>query len=299
MLQGGIEWYLALQPVLQGALISAGASLVLGLFGFLSIWFTAFANRRHALKASRDQQKLEIYKAILADIDAATEAQIDVSAYVTGATMGLRIQADMLPINPNWPPVTQRVQKFEALHYAQSAALSKLHRFIEQWAIIDPRLHAFGMAFGYQHHQVSEAARAMSDAFRSTLPTDIPDQPGAIFPYTPPQKRHLDQVSTAADRYNHESGLVGSYISDFNIELQPLLLGHLFGRNIVRRDPPDPSQFAIRLDRHRQIIRHFKTTPFFSNGDRMMNEIRAQHREERKPLWRKKLDNFLRATFGK
>lgn len=36
-------------------------------------------------------------------------------------------------------------------------------------------------------------------------------------------------VEELAELYHRESGLLGAYIGDFNVELQPLLLGHLFG----------------------------------------------------------------------
>lgn len=293
-----LHWLQTQPTALQPAYLAAFTQVGLFLLGFLTIAGTAWANRRNTLKAARDQQKLEIYKAILADIDAAARAQEAAASYVSSAVMMLKVQAEMIKTNPTWPNVSQRVSEFEALHYKQLSAMSKLHRFMEQWLIIDRRLAVFGRAFSYQHNQALQAGNQVSDALRSMLPTDIPDQPGAIFPYRVPQPRHIEQLSQIADRYQHESHLIGCYISDFNVELQPLLLGHLFGPKMVRRDPPDPTLFAIRLDRYRSITRYFENTPYFSDANSMDRKLREKHRRKNRPGWLKLLSTLLQRFRG-
>lgn len=280
-----VAWFQAQPAPLQPAYLSAFTSISLFVLGFLTIAGTAWANRRNTLKAARDQQKLEIYKAVLKDIDAASDAQLEASNYVRTTVGMLRIQAEMLKTNPVWPPVRERTAAFEARHYKQLSQLGALHQFVEQWAIVDQRLEVFAKAFGYQRNAVMRAGLELSEVFRSVLPVDVPGQPDKIFAYSPPQQRFIDLAAEMAEKYHYESGLLGAYISDFNVELQPLLLGHLFGRRIVRRDAPDPTQFTIRLDRYRQIVRHFENTDFFKGGKAADLELRKRHGTERRVLW--------------
>ena len=279
-----VAWFQLQPSALQPAILSAATVVSLFVLGFLTIAGTAWANRRNTLKAARDQQKLEIYKSILKDIDAAADAQLDASSFAGTAAMMLRIQADMVAGGVPWGMPRERLQQFDQFHRAQTRKFSVLHGFLEQWAILDPRLEAFRKAFGYQSFATLEAATALSGALRFALPVDNPD--GGVFPYSPPSREQAEALSQVAARYQREGSLLGAYISDLNVELQPLLLGHLFGRRIVRRDPPDPTQFAIRLDRHRQIVRHFQNTPFFKNADIEETELRQRHGTLRFNWWR-------------
>lgn len=278
-----VTWFQSQPTALQPAILSAATAVGLFVLGFLTIAGTAWANRRNTLKAARDQQKLDIYNAILKDINAASDAQLDATTFAGTAAMMLRIQADMVAGGVPWGMPRERLHQFEQLHRAQTQTFSVLHGFLEQWAILDPRLEAFRKAFGYQAIATLEAATALSGALRFALPVDNPD--GGVFPYSPPSREQAEAVGEVAARYQRESSLLGAYIGDLNVELQPLLLGHLFGRRIVRRAPPDPTQFAIRLDRHRQIVRHFKNTPFFKKGSLEEAELRRRHGTVRFRWW--------------
>ena len=270
-----LGWFQAQSAALQPAILSAATAISLFVLGFLTIAGTAWANRRNTLKAARDQQKLEIYKAILKDIDAAAAAQVDASTFAGTAATMLRIQADMVAEGIPWGMPRERMLQFDQLHRTQTQKFSVLHGFLEQWAVLDPRVEAFRKAYGYQSFATSEAAWALSGAFRFALPIDNPD--GGVFPYSPPNREQAEALALVATRYQSESSLLGAYIGDLNVELQPLLLGHLFGRRIARRDPPDPTRFAIRLDRHREIVRHFKNTPFFQQAEVQETELRRHH----------------------
>lgn len=280
----GLDWFQSQPKELQPALLSSFTTLSVFVLGFLTIVGTAFANRRNTLKAARDDQKLEIYKEALVKIDAAVDAQSEADSYLRNAITSLRIQNDSVKegIYPNAP--RQRFPEFSALHYAQRKKVIDLHLFLEQWAVIDPRLEAFRKAFGYQGRVLMDAESVLNPLLILALPTDNPT--GGTFPYSVPPSSLLDQLVSAADRYHYETGLLSAYVGDLNVELQQLLLGHLFGHRIVRRDAPDPGQFAIRLDRHRQIVRHFESTPFFRNGAEMEKALRQQHGTSRRFSWK-------------
>ena len=273
-------WFQSQPIILQPAILSALTAISLFVLGFLTIAGTAWANRRNTLKAARDEQKLEIYKAMLAKIEAASSAQLSADGYLRSATMGIRIHSDMVQQGLPWSPPRERFSEFSRLHQELSELVSDIHRSLEQWAIIDHRLEAFRKAFGFQQNAMMRAWMALNPVFMRLLPTDMPE--GGVFPYSTPQGRHIAELDALAEGYHRESSLLSCYIGDLNVELQPLLLGHLFGRRIVRRNAPDPAQFTIRLDRYKQIIRHFEGTEFFRNGARMERELRDRYRAQGK-----------------
>lgn len=54
--------------------------------------------------------------------------------------------------------------------------------------------------------------------------------------------------------------------------MQLLLLGELFPNVVERRDPPDPDQFCIRLDKYDEIVRILDVTDWRKQS----NELEAE-----------------------
>lgn len=283
MVNAIVSWYSTLEVPLQAATLSAITTF--SVF-FLGVWLSAWANRRNALKASRDAQKLDIYRSVLEKIDAAADAQRAASSYILGIKMTLWAQAEIAQEGMPITPPNQRFPKFSELHSRQQESFTELHKFLEQWAIVDFRFKAFRMAFGFQSNATLNAAISLNLPLMRALPADNPQ--GGTFPYSLPAKENIEELEKLLDRYTYESGLMGAYIADLNVELQPLLLGHLFGWQIERRDPPDPTQFTLRLDRYKSIVQHFENTEHFKRGAAMDREIREKYASlaPRSPWWR-------------
>ncbi len=279
MIASTVDWYVNQEVPLQAAILSAGTTL---LVLFLGVWLNAWANRRNTLNASRDSQKLEIYKTMLEKIDAASDAQIAADGYLRAAVMAVENYADLTSQGLHATPPKHRFLEFSKLHHEQGKRLGEIHILLEQWAIIDSRLKVFRLAFGFQGDATRSAFSELSQSLIRMLPVEKPE--GGLYPYGSHQGRHLAELSQLAEKYHRESGLLGAYVSDLNVELQPLLLGHLFGRRVTRRNPPDPSQATIRLDRYKQITRDFEQTEFFRRGAELDREIRARH--QKAPWWR-------------
>lgn len=279
-----ISWFWAQEAAVQAATITVLANVGLFFLGLSTIALNAWANRRNTLKASRDEQKLSIYKDALRIIDAAEEVRGKAGGYLHGVLSSLKYCAVAAKVGLPASPPKERHLEFQRLHFAQLAEVGVLHRFLEQWAVVDKRLSVFGLAFSAQHNAVMKAHGALFDTLMKALPTDRTDG-GGIFPYAPPSDEALGKLAELADAYISESALLGAYIGDLNVELQPLLLGHLFGRSIPRRDPPDPTQFTIRLDRHEAITAKLRATDYFRRGETLDKELRAQHGTQKK-WWR-------------
>lgn len=182
MIAAALEWYVKQEVPLQAALLSALTTL---LVLFLGVWLNALANRRNTLKASRDAQKLEIYKILLEKIEAASAAQIAADGYLRAAEMSISIHSDMAAQGLHATPPKHRFPEFSRLHQEQHARLSEVHRLLEQWAIIDPRLRAFRMAFGYQSNASMIAAMSLNEKLMRLLPTENP-QGGLAGTRSPP-----------------------------------------------------------------------------------------------------------------
>ena len=163
----------------------------------------------------------------------------------------------------------------EALVYAVgSIKLKPLARLSPDDFVADLALNALGAAIAIQ-----AALPAMKGMHRRVQSSCFQAWPSGS------QRKVATWLTTLAERYHHESGLIGTYLFDLNVELQPLLLGHLFGDRVSRRDARDPVQFTIRLDRHKQIIRHFNQTDFFRKGAEMDRELRRKNGIPPKDWW--------------
>jgi len=192
-----MNWFQGQPASLQPALLSAFTSMSLFALGFLTIAGTAWANRRNTLKAARDEQKLEIYKEMLAKIEAASSAQLKADGYLRGATMSIRIYVEMKQQGLQSPPPHQRFPEFSRLHQELADRASNIHRTLEQWSVIDHRLEAFRKAFGFQQNALMLAAMNLNPKLIRILPTESPE--GDLFPYSPPQGRHLTELDALAE----------------------------------------------------------------------------------------------------
>src|SRR5690606_3122724 len=170
----------------------------------------------NTLKAARDAQKLEIYKSALGKMQTATDTLREASSYLSSATIAIRTHADLANRGMPSSVPTERYTEFSSLHFKQSRAAIDVHIFLEEWAIIDPRLRAFRMALGFQNNTLTSAFSALATTLMQQLPTDNPA--GGIYPYPPSQGRHIAELELLVEAYQRESGLLSAYFGDLNVE---------------------------------------------------------------------------------
>jgi hypothetical protein len=70
-----------------------------------------------------------------------------------------------------------------------------------------------------------------------------------------------------------------SYIYDLQVEMQNLLLGELFDRQIPARKPVDPGS-AIQLNRHRELTKYFKRDTAWGRAQALVeSEVRRSEQK--------------------
>ena len=72
---------------------------------------------------------------------------------------------------------------------------------------------------------------------------------------------------------------LGACLSDFQVEMQNILVGGLFESRIAYRSPIDPTSKVIRLDRSVELKRYFENeTKWGRHLKQVDEELRSVHR---------------------
>jgi hypothetical protein len=288
MLQETTNWFLSLEPGLQGAMIGAGTSLALGFFGFGSIWATAYANRRNSIKAEADRQRLEVYRDAMKVIEEASAGQRKAISFVQSTAVALRLRQSMMAEGSQPIPPLQRYSEFMAIHRAAGHGTSQLMLFLERWAIIEPRLKLFRFGFSLRSLRLLGLMSELSRLYADMLPFEAADGSTVSRTSAYPDEM-MARLDDATQRYSYEAGLLDAYFGDLNVELQGLLLGHLFVREALeRRDAPDPSQFTLRIDHYDQLMVRFQNEPEFKENSDLDAKLRKTHGTHQRRQWWKR-----------
>ena len=268
-----IAWFTSLPSAVQPAVITVVGNAVLFFLGFGTLAVSIWGARATTLAGKKTELKLQVYERILEQHRAATDAIYTAANYVQNLMGTLRVYADAGQLTSLGTP-RQRWQEFNKLYVEATKQASEMHATIESWQAIDKRLDIFGLAFGVQRSQVLDAWSALSGPLMGVMPVEDPS--GGPYPWKAPTPERIEELVPLVERYAYELHLLGAYIEDFRTEMQLLLLRGLFRGKPKRRDPPDPAQFAIRLDRARQIRKAFAQHEVFQHGRRLEAEARAK-----------------------
>jgi hypothetical protein len=135
------------------------------------------------------------------------------------------------------------------------SAVVEIVNLTERWRIIDPRIDVFGLATASAKHDIDVAWWPYFNAVVRRMPVE--DRSGTNFPWQPPDDAAVEEIGLKGPQLIGALTTFQSYIYDLQVEMQNLLLGGLFDRQISARKPVDPG-FAIQLNRHREITTYFK-----------------------------------------
>jgi hypothetical protein len=127
---------------------------------------------------------------------------------------------------------------------------------IESWHIIEPKLDIFRDAIGMGLDGLMEVTSRPAELFH------IMPVPGLEENWLIPDARLAQQLEDRIARETYQMMRLAGWISDFQIEMQILLLSELFPNRVERREPPDGEQFCIRLDRHQEISAKINSSPW-------------------------------------
>jgi hypothetical protein len=254
---------------LTGALIDGGATIVAAAIAAGIVFIQIGRQARDAIEQSRHSEglklKLEIYREITricaAQEDASTSFNTKVRLLATQAAAVLELgdDAKMPPPNTNWQELLALADE---VHRASVAVIT----LIEQWQIVDPHLDLFKLAMVAGLHDVREAWWPFVMGAAPALP------PANVNNGTwRPANEQAQIVRDSGNAVLGYAETVQSWVSDFQVEMQSLLLGELFGRKALPREPLDPRMFAVRLDRYDELKRYFENETAWGRHAKAVN----------------------------
>jgi PIN domain nuclease of toxin-antitoxin system len=271
-------WSTASEEV-KAAIISTFGTVLLAV---IAVWQIG-RQAKHSIQQNRlneaQKLKLQIYQVALQSFNNYSTAELEYSSFLRNIQMDLdhyKIQQS-LRLKPK--PPRARVRKLNELNLALTVRTMELIRLVEQWHIIDSRLYLFQEALNAANHDIGKAQQSFFQAAMRVLPApqlDATDD-NDIFPWSPPgaeqEKTFLQLLHDLMDKID----TAANYVTDFQAELQSLLLGELFEHRVRIRRPLDPSKFVVRLDDYDRLMDYFdKESAWGKYRTRLHNETLAQ-----------------------
>ena len=249
-----------LTPQIQAALIGAVATVVIATLGVLVVVWQIGKQARLTIKATQHTEalklKLKVYEAINDACRDASSAASEEFSYIQSFQMDVRLHRTVTP----WPVPEARTPILLEKPKVLSKNAIELIRLVETWETIDLRIQVFKMAFSSALQTINAAFSSYFETASRVIPQEIPghEQQGTLYPWLPPDDQTFERLET---RWNSLSDALmdfQSYILDFRVEMQNLLLGELFDHKIQPRQPGDPDVIVVRLDRYQELTTHFE-----------------------------------------
>jgi hypothetical protein len=234
---------------MEGELLGAVIAAAVALFG---IGVTAAVAVFQITKQARMGLKVELYREALSAIDSQgdTERELSTKLRVLKSLISVWQKPEQFGgIRPN---STTSWSEFHDLSYKAQGEAAELMILIEKWQIVEPKLDLFRLAFGSASHDLRQAWMRLEQPLGAIVAT----VPGGPIPQQPP-KEALDVATEAIDSVLNAASTLSSWVADFQLEMQSLLLSDLFKNDLKHREPLDPQFFVVRLDRYDSQKDHF------------------------------------------
>lgn len=259
------------------AVATIGAMLVIWQIGKEARWAID-----QNVKAAALKMKLHAGEEIIRLCREAQEAEISLVSFVRGFRSGLDLYT-VFKKDGHQPQVPEaRVPRLQVLFGNLSEKMIELIFFTERWEIIDARLDLIRLSVNVSMHDLRAAFAIYHRGCFEVMPHDLPNQPGALFPWEPPSQETAEKFAAAEEQFLSAIGMAGNCISDTQVELQNLFLGGLFAARRPRRQPIDPSQFVVRLDQYSSLKSYYlNKTAWGREKQRIEADVRAAYSQEK------------------
>jgi hypothetical protein len=250
-----VSWPPQLQPALISGLITASTTALSAAFGFGVVYFQLGRQGRNAIEQSRKNEalklKVQIYQSVTETADKAEAAIREFSSFLT--QLGFHASVDRLKDSAQFS-----FTEYNRLQNGAVSAVLDIMSIVEKWRIIDSKLTLFNrvISMGIDSHR--DAVTKSAYLMMATLP-----HMGHETLWQQSDEATRNAIRNQVDAEIWHIGRLSAWMIDFKVEMQVLLLGELFSNGIVtRRDPPDPEQFCIRLDRYEEIENKLNSSPW-------------------------------------
>lgn len=258
----------SLNPQIQSAMIIGGVTFLAAFVGFVAVIVQIGRQARAAIRQNRDNEamklKLRVYEQIRQTCEAVMNASGDLSNYLRTYSIQVAAARPMHRAGLAFTVPGARIPELVKKDAEVNLAAIRIITAIEQWQIIDPRIDVFQTAINAALHDLRAVFHgAFFPVAMRSLPIEPPNAPVRTLPWLPPPGNVHAEFERLAGNVIQALDAIGLYASDFQREMQNLLLGGLFARKLRAREPIDQRLFAISLARRNELMRHFETaTPW-------------------------------------
>ena len=241
------------------ALIAGGFTLLAALIGFGALIIQISHQSESALSQQKEAERLKIkvgiYEKIIDELQGASNSLGMLLVKVALCRVSLTGAAGEDKEQLKQPNITAA----QILEVEQRASqnLVDLTLLVERWIVIDRRLEVFKYAFGAVSHDLRNRFNSLFfGPGLQVLPHVLPN--GQIH-WERPREEVVEDFVAQAELLDEVIAEAGSYIADFQREIQVILMGDIFEDRIDPRSPVDPHKKVLRLDDSERLIRYFKS----------------------------------------
>lgn len=249
------------------------------------IVFQLRRQHRNELKRQNEnfkgQLKLQIYQEFSQRLASASEAIGLAGLYAMGSHTHSVIYAKQVSQGMNPSPVAERALLLLDKQRVASDEAVGVSFLVEKYQVVHPDFDIFLTAISAASHDLGMAFRALFDFMLIHFPVDS-QASTEVENVKLLNATELEALNELAREYQCASMELDCYLSDMRVELQKLLLGHLFDAVVPRRRPADPSMKVVTLETAnvKSLRQHFlKNTAW---GQSTVESMLAVHREYNK-----------------
>jgi hypothetical protein len=264
----------------KAAIVGALATVAAATLGAIAVVLQIGKQARAAIDQNRHNEsmklKLQVYQEIVAICRNASDAEVALSSYIRSFSLDIAVSKQMRQIGQKWMVPKARVRDLIDKSHAVSMNAIEIIMLTERWQIIDSRIELMRTAANVASHDIREAFAPYLDLALRVMPQELPGHPQQNpLAWQPPDEAITERLEVLGETLLKALDSLGGYIHDFQIEMQNLLLGELFGQKVPTRKPIDPDAVVVQLDRHKELASHFEAnTAWGREKARIEREVR-------------------------
>jgi hypothetical protein len=264
-----LDLWNSLRAEVRTALISGVATVTAASIAATMVVWQIGKQAQNAIRQSshseRIKLKLQLYNEISEVVRLAGRRELDFSSYISKfAIEAMYYQAAVDAGLKGRVPSARAPVMMEVKNNFRIQAAELLH-VIEEWEIIDPRLNIFKTAFNVAVHDVEQSFQSYLSAVMHVYPVEFPDghpNKGELAPWQPPSPGRLQDIKALGEHVWDKLLTFGSYLFDFRVEIQNLLMQDLFDNRATPRVPIDPKYVVVTLENAAELERVFAQSPW-------------------------------------
>lgn len=240
----------------RDSIVATAITILIATAAALLVTWQVGRQARRALDGRRQIEsmrlKKDVYKDIQGSIGACLDARLKLKAFVHEFLLNVDIYRK--DKSARWTPNAQP-SRLVALFGASTQTVGDLVGLLGRLKIIDPRMDVFPVAFNSALYDVRLAFQSYADPATRVMALQARDNAPAV--WMPPGDRDFDRFERASQDLLRTLEVLGGYLADLEIEIQNVLLGPLFKRQLAPRTPANADDIVIRLDRHKELSDYF------------------------------------------